>query len=391
MGQTFNVGDATFKLAAVDGKAMRLEVAAVPSPAASARSRIRKGHALNLENTATGVLYTLLFTRGHRGCDRQGPARRRRRTTTTAASGTRAGQLNGMNSHQRKATRVEMSNKIDTPHAPAAAAVAGPRVRVGARDLRSRLRRAGSAASGPQLSPPVGLSSFVQRLDEPRRSQRPACPSTRGRRRSRGRRCAAPRATSSSSPRAISSAPTTGSSGRAGRERPRRPRSRSRCRGSPAIPRRCTGASAPSAAVRFGVERTSAVHDALAERSDAELAGRPPGYVRWHPVDGATGYQVWFVNAEQDHHDDHERRRRARVLRVPRPPVGPVPSSGACARCAASTASRSNGLPAVSYGPWSATVHIHDQIPASTVGRRMTPLAAVSDRVSTTDTLSSTA
>ena len=105
-----------------------------------------------------------------------------------------------------------------------------------------------------------------------------------------------------------------------------RPRFRSRCRGSPAIPRRCTGVSAPSAAAR-----------------SRRGASRQPFSMRWSSVPsewrpaadrrptcrvtsagtlstGATGYQVWFVNAAQGRGslDDHERGRRARVLHVAR-------------------------------------------------------------------------
>ena len=34
-------------------------------------------------------------------------------------------------------------------------------------------------------------------------------------------------------------------------------------------------------------------------RPDSGSPADMPGYVRWHPVDGATSYQVWFVNADK--------------------------------------------------------------------------------------------
>ena len=64
VGHTFDVGDATFKLAAVDGTTMRLQVADGSFTGGKRTITIRKGREVILENNATGVLYTLRFAGG---------------------------------------------------------------------------------------------------------------------------------------------------------------------------------------------------------------------------------------------------------------------------------------------------------------------------------------
>jgi hypothetical protein len=64
VGRTFDVGDATFKLAAVDHTTMRLQVADGSFTGEKRTITIRKGHEVILENNATGVLYTLRFAGG---------------------------------------------------------------------------------------------------------------------------------------------------------------------------------------------------------------------------------------------------------------------------------------------------------------------------------------
>jgi hypothetical protein len=86
-----------------------------------------------------------------------------------------------------------------------------------------------------------------------------------------------------------------------------------------------------------------------------------PGYVRWTPIDGATSYQVWYVNLdtgggfskvittvtnvadEREYYSFHQTggwmgtvQWRVRAVRRLTDTTGPA-----------------NGLPAVSYGPWS--------------------------------------
>jgi len=111
-----------------------------------------------------------------------------------------------------------------------------------------------------------------------------------------------------------------------------------------------------------------------------------PGLIRWTPVDGATGYEVWFggrgprgwlnkivqthtnVADERDvytlHVDENWWRTVEWRVRAVRLVVGALP----------------NGLPAVSYGPWSKVYATTN--PAWTSGKiRLGP--AVSDRTST--------
>ncbi|HEX4745910.1 MAG TPA: hypothetical protein VFU99_03410 [Gaiellaceae bacterium] len=111
-----------------------------------------------------------------------------------------------------------------------------------------------------------------------------------------------------------------------------------------------------------------------------------PGLVRWTPIDGATGYEVWFggqgpkgyinkivqthtnVADQRDlytfHLDDGWWRTVQWRVRAMRSVVGALP----------------NGLPAVSYGPWTAVYATTN--PAWSSGRIRLG-AAVSDRVST--------
>ena len=63
-GQTFDVGDATFKLVAVDRGAMRLQASGGAFTGGKRTITIRKGRGVILENKATGVRYTLRFAGG---------------------------------------------------------------------------------------------------------------------------------------------------------------------------------------------------------------------------------------------------------------------------------------------------------------------------------------
>ena len=106
-----------------------------------------------------------------------------------------------------------------------------------------------------------------------------------------------------------------------------------------------------------------------------------PGYVRWTPVDGATSYQVWFLQAdkvigtitnvadEREYYAFHDLPSwtgdvQWRVRAVRRLYGQPM-----------------DGLPAVSYGPWSAIYNSFN--PRLDQSGDVTPLEAVSDRVST--------
>ena len=64
VGHTFDVGDAKFRLAAVDGQTMRLQVADGSFAGGKRTITVRKGREVTLENNATGVLYTLRFAGG---------------------------------------------------------------------------------------------------------------------------------------------------------------------------------------------------------------------------------------------------------------------------------------------------------------------------------------
>ncbi len=62
--QVFNIGDAQFRLLAVTQKAMRIEAVDGAFGGKKKAIEVRKGHRIDLANTATGVQYRLLFARG---------------------------------------------------------------------------------------------------------------------------------------------------------------------------------------------------------------------------------------------------------------------------------------------------------------------------------------
>jgi hypothetical protein len=125
-----------------------------------------------------------------------------------------------------------------------------------------------------------------------------------------------------------------------------------------------------------------------------------PGYVRWTQVDGATGYQVWFQEAdtlvstvtnvadEREYYLDggldpsvvHWRVRAMRRLVCP-----PTTPTSPC-----TNGKPLNGLPAVSYGPWSRIFESHNPPPNPLNDKfsppRLIATSAVSDIVSTPET-----
>ena len=108
-----------------------------------------------------------------------------------------------------------------------------------------------------------------------------------------------------------------------------------------------------------------------------------PGYIRWSPVDGATGYQVWWVKAgkviatitnvadEREFYAFHsdpawtgDVQWRVRAVR-------------------GMYGQAKNALPAVSYGPWSPVYHSPNDTNPLDTGTDVIPVGTVSDVVST--------
>jgi hypothetical protein len=106
-----------------------------------------------------------------------------------------------------------------------------------------------------------------------------------------------------------------------------------------------------------------------------------PGYVRWTPVAGATGYQVWFIGAGKTISTiTNVADEREYYLGVD------LPSNVVHWRVRAERrlyGKPLNGLPAVSYGAWSETfTSANDDNPLDDKYARLTPRSAVSDVVS---------
>jgi hypothetical protein len=119
-----------------------------------------------------------------------------------------------------------------------------------------------------------------------------------------------------------------------------------------------------------------------------------PGLIRWTPIDGATSYQVWFVNVdingrskiiatttnvadEREYYTFHQQapfnatvKWRIRAIRQ-------------------LYGNRANNLPAVSYGPWSPTYT--DSNPPDITRGSLTAVGTISDGVTTSSVPSSSA
>jgi hypothetical protein len=110
------------------------------------------------------------------------------------------------------------------------------------------------------------------------------------------------------------------------------------------------------AVTRKGVSKWSAPYGFNMRWSNIPQAdASPPGLVRWAPVEGATGYHVWFLGPnkriatktnvadEREHWTFHQEQAWTGVVRwrvrAVRAKIGATV----------------NGIPAVSYGPWSKT------------------------------------
>jgi hypothetical protein len=103
-----------------------------------------------------------------------------------------------------------------------------------------------------------------------------------------------------------------------------------------------------------------------------------PGFVRWSTVSGATGYQVWFVTADKVIETMTNVADEREYFLIPS-----LPGNAVHWRVRAERqlyGSPANGLPAVSYGPWSPT--FTSTTPDNPLDNKYTsfgPLSAVSD------------
>ena len=103
-----------------------------------------------------------------------------------------------------------------------------------------------------------------------------------------------------------------------------------------------------------------------------------PGLLRWTPVEGAVGYQVWLVDAhkietsvsntldEREFYTFHPTQKWTQTVRWRIRALRSVSSSGGAI----------NGLPAVSYGPWSS---IYSSTNPPVTGGAITLVGTVSD------------
>jgi hypothetical protein len=114
-----------------------------------------------------------------------------------------------------------------------------------------------------------------------------------------------------------------------------------------------------------------------------------PGYVRWSTVEGATGYQVWFLNARGHQGPISLGKGLTTITNVADEREyylpGKAPSQNVQWRVRAVRrvyGGRANGLPAVSFGPWS-RVFTSAFSPATAAATPLHVDKAVSDVIST--------
>ncbi len=353
--QVFNVGDAQFRLLAVTQKALRIEAVGGAFAGGKQAIRVRQGHPLKLANTATGVQYRFLFTRA---------------ASNLAVPDHPGRQL--MNPIQRKANSVEMNNNDHRGVKGGLRRLRRPRLLITATALACVAAiplAAGAAANRPSLAKPNALENFQLRLHDsgsrataevgatPTFSRTPSFAWAAGRLARRG--------TSSSSPPAGTSALTTAVIWS----------SRSLKTPAVAVPISLPWITGDHASLywhvrAFGADGTFSqwsqprgfnMRWADVNRKDHadDDIGVPqrlpsgPGYIRWTPVSGATGYDVWLGNlggmgkvistittvADE---------REYYTLRTP--PRDVVWRVRARRDVYGETA---NGLPRASYGPWS--------------------------------------
>ena len=117
-------------------------------------------------------------------------------------------------------------------------------------------------------------------------------------------------------------------------------------------------------------------------RPDSGSPADVPGYVRWHPVDGATGYQVWFENTKEVVTTITNVADEREYYTLPTWNGAVHWRVRAIRRVYGTT---SDKLPVVSYGPWSPEYTWTNTWNPLESGTDVRPVAAVSDRVSTPD------
>ena len=217
VGQLFKVGDATFKLVAVDRKNMRFQVSGGSFAGGKRTITVRKGHLVTLANSATGVRYVLRFAAADDGCSDSSPrcnanpdhdfslstgdhSRSRRETTDDLRQQKQKGE-------QRPDERDKRSSRRPRRAQPSSAASAPHHLcGDGGYQRHDRRRRPGLGGKG-SVARCAGRSTDVPQSDGRRGpwQPRPSRRRTRGRPRSRGVPSAARTVTSSSSRRASTS------------------------------------------------------------------------------------------------------------------------------------------------------------------------------------------
>jgi hypothetical protein len=113
-----------------------------------------------------------------------------------------------------------------------------------------------------------------------------------------------------------------------------------------------------------------------------QLEVTQPGYVRWSPVDGATGYQVWWVKANKVISTNTNVADQREFYAFHDDPAWTGDIQWRVRAVRRVYGHSKNALPAVSYGPWSPLYHSPNESNPLDNVMDVTPVANVSDVVS---------
>jgi hypothetical protein len=114
-----------------------------------------------------------------------------------------------------------------------------------------------------------------------------------------------------------------------------------------------------------------------------QLPVTQPGYIRWSQVDGATGYQVWWVRAGKVIATTTNVADQREFYAFHDDPAWTGDVSWRVRAVRRVYGQPANALPAVSYGPWSPVYHSLNATNPLQSGGNVTPVATDSDVVST--------
>ncbi len=310
LAQTFNVGDVQFRLAAVTRKPMRIKAVGGPFAGGKHAITVRKGHGVKLANTATGISTASASRRDHGRSDRD-PAVEHDPRAAASARRTRAHESIPEKGEQRR-DEQQRSSRRQGRAPPSAASPTSDLLRRYSPCFAADPRRRRRGAAARPSATPTGLQNFSLKLNDAPDDSRDRHPDLladavlrvgAGPRRDalRVRALDQQELRLRQQPHLVEQDAHDSGGGRSDLAAVdhRRPQ------------RRCTGTCARTARRRVsrpGARRAASTCAGRTSRQGQRRrrVGVPqrltsePGYIRWTPIEGATGYDVWFLNLGVD-------------------------------------------------------------------------------------------